>query len=185
VRPHLFLTGEIQAGKSTLLRRLLDRSDDLCIGGFRTVTAADVPGTVGSVYIVPASETSPVFSPECRAAIRHGPPRGAEGFPTVFDRRGVELLADAERAQLIIMDEIGFLETAAPRFCARVMELLDGDTPIIGVVRKAGETPLQQYIRSHPRVQLIEVTRENRDELAETLLPWIHELWAGGLPPGV
>jgi len=173
MRPHLFLTGDIQIGKSTLLRRVLDALGPVRLGGFRTVTAADIPGAVGSVYLVPAAQARPGFSPDCRVAIRWGPGRGAECFPEVFDRRGTELLADAAQAQLIVMDEIGFLEASAPRFSARVSALLDGETPILGVVRKQGETPLQQYIRSHPRVRLVEVTEENRDELAETL-PLFH-----------
>ena len=169
MKKHVFLTGEIQVGKSTLLRRTLEALGPLRIGGFLTVTRPDIPGAVGSVYIVPAAEAEPGYDALCRVAIRWGPGRGAEGFPEAFDCRGTEILRGAEQTQLIVMDEIGFLEAKAERFSARITELLDGDTPILGVVRQMGDTPLQSRIRSHPRARLIEVTRENRDALAETV----------------
>ena len=34
---HVFLTGDIQTGKSTILRRYLERHPDLRVGGLRTV----------------------------------------------------------------------------------------------------------------------------------------------------
>ena len=78
---HVFLTGPIQVGKSTLLRRVLDRFPDLQPGGFRTVTRADVPGAMGSVYLIPADAADPEWSEKARVAIRWGPGRGAEGCP--------------------------------------------------------------------------------------------------------
>ena len=166
---HIFLTGDFQVGKSTALRRTLENFPALRPGGFRTVTVADSPGAMGSVYILPAGETAPETGDFCRVGIRYGPPRGAERFPAVFDSRGVELLTAEEGTRLIVMDEIGFMEAAAPAFSARVRALLDGDTPIFGVLRQQGDTPLQCAIREHPRVRLIRVTPENRDALPEQL----------------
>ena len=161
---HIFLTGQVQVGKSTLLRRVLAELPPLRLGGFRTVTAADVPGAVGSVYIFPAAGPD-VPGDDCRVALRLGPPRGVEAYPAVFDHRGAELLEDAENADLICMDEIGFLEASAPAFSGRIAALLDGDTPVFGVVRGSRETPLLRFVRTHPKVRLIEVTEENRERL--------------------
>ena len=164
---HIFLTGEIQVGKSTLIRRALERTSGLRVTGFRTVTVADVPGAVGSVYIV--SPRGGEYREDARIKIRWGEGRGAEDFPAAFEGRGLELLADAESGGLILMDEIGKTEAAAPRFCARVRELIDGERPILGVVRLEGETPLQEYIRRSPNVRLMTVTEENRDALVPVL----------------
>ena len=161
---HVFLTGQIQVGKSTLLRRVLAELPPLRLGGFRTVTAADVPGAVGSVYIFPAAGPD-VPGDDCRVALRLGPPGGVEAYPAVFDHRGVELLDGAENADLICMDEIGFLEASAPAFSGRIAALLDGDTPVFGVVRASREKPLLRFVRTHPKVRLIEVTEENRERL--------------------
>lgn len=161
---HIFLTGQRQVGKSTLLQRALAELPPLNLGGFRTVTAADIRGALGSVYILPArGEAAP--GDDCCVAVRYGPPHGAVPFPEVFERRGVELLAGAERTDLIIMDEIGFLEAAAPAFSGRIAALLDGETPIFGVVRGTDETPLLHLVRTHPQVHLVEVTEANRERL--------------------
>ncbi len=166
---HIFLTGPIQVGKTTLIRRTLQSMQSLRLGGFRTITAADVPGATGSLYIVEAAEGRCDLSADNRVGIRRGPGLGAIAFPNAFDQWGTALLADAEQADLILMDEIGKMEQTAFLFCGRVRELLDGVTPILGVVRQEGQTPLQCQIRSHPNVRLIEVTTQNRDALTEEL----------------
>ena len=166
---HMFLTGEIQVGKSTLIRRVLAALPDVRAVGFRTVTAADLPDAVGSVYLVGLDHDGQRFDPSSRVGIRRGSGQGIEGFPYVFDEKGTALLQDAEKGQLIIMDEIGRMEAEAAAFRARVEALLDGDVPILGVVQKRGDTPLQRHIRTHPGVRLVTVTPENRDELLPQL----------------
>jgi nucleoside-triphosphatase len=89
----------------------------------------------------------------------------------VFDVLGVRILADraaARRAGRIVMDELGFLETGAPRFQAAVMDCLDGDVPILGVI-KPDRTPFLDRVRAHKAVHLIEVTLENRAALTDEL----------------
>ena len=164
---HIFLTGNIQVGKSTLIRNVLTRFPEIEPGGFRTVTVADIPGATGSVYIIDASDREGSYQDENRVGIRRGPGLGATAFPNAFDARGVAILEGAERRKLILRDEIGKMEASAVLFCARVKALLDGDTPILGVVRQEGQTSLQTAVRSHPKVRLITVTENNRDDLAD------------------
>lgn len=164
---HIFLTGEIQVGKSTLVNRVLRQLPEVGLAGFRTVTVADIPGAIGSVYLVDAADNAPVYSEENRIGIRMGSGRGIEAFPEVFESCGMALLSGAARGQLILMDEVGKTEAAAPAFCAAVSVLLDGRTPILGVVRKHGDAPLLHCIRSHPNVELMEVTPENRETLVQ------------------
>ena len=101
--------------------------------------------------------------------IRCGSP-GPAAFPEVFDSFGVMILSDAEDCDLILMDEIGKMERKALIFTKRVLELLDGDVPVLGVLRKEGSTPLQEQIRNHKNVRLIEVTKENRNRIAAELI---------------
>ena len=49
---HLLLTGEVQVGKSTLIRRLLEAHPGWRVGGFQTVTRW--AGRQGSVHMIPA-----------------------------------------------------------------------------------------------------------------------------------
>jgi len=172
---HVFLTGEIQIGKTTLINKVLNELPDCRVGGFRTVTKDDIPGTAGSVYIVRADEAFSAgagctggaglyFGDENRVGIRCGNP-GPTGFPDVFDRYGVMTLANAENCDLILMDEIGKMEREAFVFTKRVLELLAEDVPVFGVLRQEGSTPLQEQIRNHPKVRLIKVTIANRNQL--------------------
>ncbi len=192
---HIFLTGEIQVGKSTLIKKVLRELPSLRPGGFCTVSRPDIPGTGGSVYLVRAGEKDPVFGTANRVGIRcrlFALPEaeqlrmkaffpseeaflealqdtGPIAFPKTFDEYGVLTLADAEKSRLILMDEIGKMECRASLFSKRVLTLLNGDVPVFGVLRKEGQTLLQEQIRNHPKVTLIEVTEENRDDLVPQL----------------
>ena len=93
-----------------------------------------------------------------------------------FEELGLQYLSEASSYPLIVLDECGRLEQKLPRFRARVLELLDGDTPILGVMRQDAMGWLED-IRNHPKVQLITVTEQNRNDLplqlAEYYAPFI------------
>ena len=179
---HIFLTGQIQVGKSTLLRRVLAEHPTLRLSGFRTEMAA-VTQRPGPVYIVPAAEFPPQHTSERCVAVRATGGRGLTPFPEVFDAQGAAFLHDAEEADLIVMDEIGFLEADAARFSGRIMELLDGGTPVFGVVRGSRDTPLLRFVRTHPKVRLIEVTEENRERLFPEVAALLRSELGGGDAP--
>lgn len=65
--------------------------------------------------------------------------------------------------------------TAVSRFCAQVLELLEGETPVPGVVRQDVMGWLEE-IRHHPKVQLVTVTEQNRNELPQQLAAYYRTL---------
>lgn len=158
---HIFLTGEVQVGKSTLLTRLLRQPFMPVPDGFQTVSVPDLSDGRVSVYLL-LMRGARICGAESRVGIRCG---AFACFPDVFDTAGVAALAAAQDARLIVMDEIGRMEREASRFSARILQLLDGEVPILGVVQKHADTPLCCAIRSHPAVTLVEVTAENRETL--------------------
>lgn len=165
---NLFLTGEIQVGKSTILRRLLAARPHLSLGGFRTVAGPRAPDGGDSVHIIPAAGGTPLTMEN--RVIRRGSGRAAEAFPAVFDQVGAPLLEDSRGCGLILMDEVGRLEDGAARFRRAVLACLDGDAPVWGVVRNLPGA-LTDAVRAHPRTRLVTVTAENRERvLAELLL---------------
>lgn len=167
---HTFLTGEVQVGKSTIIRRWLQAHPGLRVGGFWTVPGAVGEGGGDAVHIVPAGG-NPVLTVENRIMFRWGdwPNRTREFFPHVFDSVGVSLLRDDGEKDILIMDEIGFTEDSAVLFQQAVLEKLEGDTPILGVVR-ALPGVLTDAVRAHPKSRIVTVTRENREEVLEQLL---------------
>lgn len=167
---HIFLTGEVQVGKSTIIRRWLEAHPHLRVGGFRTVSGARGEDGEDTVHIIPAAG-DPALTKENRIMFRQGewPHRRRELFPQVFDSVGVALLRDDGEKDVLIMDEIGFTEDDAALFQQAVLEKLEGDTPILGVVR-ALPGVLADAVRAHPKSRIVAVTQENREEVLARLL---------------
>ena len=166
---HIILWGERGVGKSTLARRLLEEwKGPVC--GF--VTRSSPPDADGfrSIYLYAADDPAP----EERTCNRVGRTNRTEHtmWPEVFDQLGVELLR-AQPGSLILMDELGFLEQDAADFRRQVLRCLDGSIPVLAVIKHKTHIPFLQEIRSHPRVQLYQVTEENRDDLPTELSPLI------------
>ena len=163
---HVFLTGPVQIGKSTLIAAALDAIEPERLGGFRTVSARPV-------YLHPAAAQDLFCNAHNRVGIRR-PALGIASFPDAFETAGLAALADAEDCDLILMDEIGRMERHADAYSARIRTLLDGVVPILGVVQKKADTPLAAVVRSHPNVCLLEVSAENRNNLLPEILTALH-----------
>ncbi len=166
---HIFLTGGVQTGKSTVLEQVLERLDRT-VGGFRTGSDVGAHLLEQERWIcLWDAAGDPIYDRTHRVA--HIAPQARQGFPARFDALGCDALRRAREnhAQLIVMDECGFLEKDAAAFQSEVLRTLDGDTPVLGIVRlrSRGWT---DAIRNHPKVTLITVTEENRDTLAEQVL---------------
>jgi len=159
---HVFLTGEKQVGKSTIIRRYLELTG-ISADGFVTFWESDGSGA-GGLYL---SRYSPDPPPPDKYLIAVKGTRRltpVEEHARVFDVFGREILDNSGKRGLIVMDELGFLESEAPDFQRAVMRHIDGDVPILGVI-KPKRTGFLDGIRAHPNVTVREVTPENRDEV--------------------
>ncbi len=164
---HIFLTGPKGVGKSTVIYKVLDlldqnirqdQSSPFIPGGFFTHS-----GLSGDrdVYISPAG-LNKYYTLSNKIASRDGPIPAAH--IEVFETLGIKILEDSKKSELIIMDELGFLEDDAPNFKNAVCALLDKNIPILGTLRQ-GEIAWLGPIKTHPEVELIEVNHYNRDDL--------------------
>lgn len=163
MKKHLFLTGEIQIGKSTALKRFFDISH-VRADGFLTSFASR--GEERELYIYRFDTLD--GESEGWLAVKIDS-RGANIVPEAFNVYGADIIRASGRHGMIIMDELGVFEECAPEFKAAVFEKLDGDTPVLGVVKKR-EAPFLDAVRAHPNVEVVEVTSENRDMIPELLL---------------
>ena len=163
---HVFLTGEKQVGKSTLVSAVL-ASAGLKYGGLRSISVFD-ENNDRNVYLVPANgenRESAVLAGVC--SNRHI----TERHPEVFDDVGCRLLEFDDDTKLVVIDEIGNMERDAERYSDRILELLDrNDIRILGVLQKKANSHLAEAIRKHPNVRIIEVTEENRDKLVPVVI---------------
>lgn len=169
---HLFLTGERQVGKSTLLRRVMQAHDWHC-SGFET-RALIIDGQRRGFTLHGRVPLEP-FQNDCVVCVRVAEKRSVPVLP-VFEENGTAILRVSLSAPepIILMDELGRLEREARAFCAQVLACLDSDKHVIGVLQQC-DAPLIEAIRARKDVRILTVTEENRDALAARLCarqPW-------------
>jgi nucleoside-triphosphatase len=196
---HLFLTGDLQVGKSTIIGKVVARLG-LAPAGFRTVWDAPDQDGLERLYILPfgGAGDSPCQAAAHGESEREGGKESAGGlasqgvkpaavrrfggcmleiYPEVFDDMGVRILADeaaARSARIVVMDELGFIESGASAFQSAVLERLDGDIPVLGVIKPRRTTFLDE-VRSRGSVRVMEVTPENRDALAAEAIAHVRD----------
>lgn len=165
---HVFLTGPVQIGKSTLIEQALQALAPLRVGGFYTISAPPQPDGSRPVHLYPADEAVHLAGDGNCVGIRRAD--GIVPFSAAFETAGLAALASAQDCELLVMDEIGRMERDAQRYTARILALLDGAVPILGVVQQRADTPLTCAVRAHARVKLLHVTQANRGALLPTIL---------------
>lgn len=167
---HIFFTGPKQVGKSTIIQKYISAHAVSC-AGFLTVKSNSVfPGTM-SVHMLdiqkdmtPSKENFLFFCGQAPDALYYEYGLSPDPMPR-FDRIGCDLLNTIPSdTDLIIMDEIGPHEYGARDFCASVFRCLDGQTPILGVLQQT-DSDLFHKIADHSNVNLIRVSKDNRDHL--------------------
>ena len=170
---HIFLTGEKQVGKSTLWRKVLDRSGihpggfqtleylvNGCFRGYRLHALGRTPAELGNDVPVSVFLRRKLHLPVSES----------------FDIFGTALLNLAlEDGGFILMDELGIFERSAAAFRQAVVDCLNGDCHVLGVLQKAGD-PYLDAILNRPDVLVFTVTKENRDVLVEPLLEALIQL---------
>ena len=160
--PAILITGNVQTGKSTLIRRILSRHPEWRIGGFRTVSAPMEEGWLG-VHLLPGDPARGECMPENRVGRRCPALRCREPIPGAFERLCPSLF-ETEGCDLLMMDELGGMEENAESFKNAVLNALHGPVPVLGVI-KPRETPFLNAIRACPGVTVITLNEDNRNAL--------------------
>jgi nucleoside-triphosphatase len=161
----LFLTGNPGVGKTTLIRAMVERLEGItCAGfyteetrqggqrtGFRIATLDGQEGTLASV----------------------GTQKPTVGKYSIhveeFEKLVLRCLDPSTNpADLYVIDEIGKMELLSRQFKIRIIELLAQPTNLLATITKKGNGFIDQ-IKRRSDVEIIEITRKNRDELSEKL----------------
>lgn len=160
----ILIVGARDVGKTTLIRRLISHTSRP-IGGFCTEKRlTDLTGA-HSVYLHPAGLPLQArsYTPDNRVGRWDG--RTMQAFPAVFDTLGTACLSSIAPETLVVMDELGFLESQAPRFTQAVLDALDGPAQVIAAVKDRPDVPFLQAVLAHPQAQVFRLTPDNRQEL--------------------
>lgn len=170
MRP-ILIVGARDVGKTTLIRRLLSENTRP-VRGFYTEKHLTAPAGTHNTYLYPAwlSLEERLDSPDNQVGRWNG--HRMQVFPQVFDTVGVSCLADIPPEALVVMDELGFLESKAPRFTQAVLKALDGPAQVIAAVKDRPDVPFLQAVLAHPKAQVFRLTPDNR----QTLYHQIREL---------
>ena len=164
---HVFLTGEIQIGKSTVIDKTLALLN-IPYGGFKTYFGPDRSEPERLLYLREAA-SPPVHDAE-HAVVRFRRNAPPQVMTERFDTLGVSYIAGARGgSRLIVMDECGSLEREAVLFRREILSALDGDEPVLGVVKFSAKGWVDT-LRYHPSVTLITVNAANRDALPHQLI---------------
>ena len=153
---HVFLTGEKHIGKSTLLKMALLTYKGKT-GGFFTVRTNIFLGSGYSVHIFPAGGKQVPTAENLLFVCGNTNTDTADRFNTL----GCAALA-RNNVSLFIMDELGPHEAEAEDFRKKVMEILDGDIPVFGVLQTPADRVWTE-IASRKDIKVITVTKENRN----------------------
>jgi len=155
------LTGRPGVGKTTCLRKVLELLE-LPAGGFVTGEIREQGRRVGFALVTLDGR---------RATLAHvkrsgGPRVGKYGVNfKSLERVGVPAIRDAvRRERLVVIDEIGKMEMAAPAFRQAVAEALEAPVTVLGTILMASHSWADR-IKAHPAVQLVEITPANRNSL--------------------
>ena len=168
---HIFLTGEKQIGKSTIITKLIEAlvNKDLRVNGIRSIS--EFEDDVRKVYLVPINAgiedyNSKVLVGEC--VNHHITMKNTD----VFDNEGTSIINSARNnADIIIIDEIGKMEKDASCYANQIISLLEqDDIKVIGVIQNMACGTLADYIRDNNKIEMIEVNIDNRDEIVGRIL---------------
>lgn len=164
----LFLTGNPGIGKTTVIRATLEQLEGIHCAGFYTEERRHQGQRIAFKIITLDGEEGTLASIE----------RGSAGGPTVgrytvhvvdFEKLVLPLIdPEATPADLYIIDEIGKMELFSQKFLVKIIDLLAQQSNLLATIAKRGKGFVEQ-LKGRNDIELIEITRENRDQLPRQL----------------
>jgi nucleoside-triphosphatase len=166
VKPKVLLTGRPGCGKTTLIKRVVDELA-LPAGGFYTEEIRQRGGRVGFKIVTLEGEEAMLAHVDFNTTQRVG----KYGLDLrALETIGTRAICTAMRARrLVVIDEIGPMEIRSSVFCDVVNDALDSGEPILGTIT-ARPFPFTNAIKKRGDVTLMEVRRDNREQLVSKLI---------------
>ncbi len=163
-KKHLLITGKIGSGKSTLISKILIAQNEPVYGFFTKKEKPDSSG-ICHVYIHDPNQPRKYTKENCVGVCTIG---GSIGFSNIFDHHAF-LLNNIPEGSLVVMDELGTMESEASLFCSAVLSILDENFRVIASL-KCKDSPFLNAIRNHSGAKLYSINTENRESLYKDIL---------------
>ena len=174
-KKHILICGARGVGKSTLIEKLLQACPRPRYG-FLTMMEAPGPDGFRPIYIHPAERPRKAWTYTEENRIGSCDSRTHHTRLEAFNVLGAQYIRAVRPDGIIVMDELGFLEAEAVAFTAAVLRALARDIPVIAAVKSRTDVPFLNAVRSMPKAEIFYITRENRDQLLQELLPRMKNL---------
>jgi nucleoside-triphosphatase len=165
----LLLTGAPGTGKTTIIREAIHASKAKA-GGFYTQEIRQGKARLGFEIVT-------LDGP--RAVLAHvdirGPRRVSKYGVDVasLDRVAVPAMRQAIReCDIVVVDEIGRMELLSPAFREVLLEALNSDRRLLGTVMLQPH-PLTDQVKKDPRVEVLLVSKANRDHVLDRVTNWL------------
>lgn len=167
----LLLTGRPGVGKTTVVRRVVERLGRPA-GGLYTGELRERGRRVGFEIVTLDGQKATLS----HVGLDSRPRVGRYGVDVAaLDRVGVPAIRRAvETGALVVVDEIGKMELFSEAFKAAVVEALESPSPVLGTITWSRH-PWADRIKQRADVEVIEVTLENRDALVDQLVERLRE----------
>ncbi len=167
----LFITGERNVGKSTLIKKIC-LNLNVNTKGFQTVFEIDKLTRKKTYYIKPFN------SPDKKLIGQRNPGKDMAIFPETFDSFGTEILnlINLNDNNLIILDEIGRFEETSLKFKNKILDLIAGKHYILGVLKK-WDSSFLKMIPELNGVFVLEINEDNREQKYSETLKFIKNNW--------
>ncbi len=163
---NILLTGHPGVGKTTLLKRIVERFAHLAMTGFYTVEIREKGIRVG-FKAVAMNGSSAVFA---HRNFQTGPEHrvGKYGVnPEVLETLVLPHLSPRRKvSHLVIVDEIAKKELLSMPIREGLLQALDADCPLLGTISLKGTGFIKQ-VKQRDDVELFKITTENRNVLGE------------------
>ena len=175
----ILLHGRRRSGRSSMIRALL-RDVEVPVYGYETITIGTRPDGYHEIYLYPYGQKQ--HEKHAENHVGDCNTRERVIYNQVFDTLGTSCLT-GKKDGILVMDEIGFMESEAKAFCQAVLNSLDGPLPVLAAVRAGIETPFLRQITGHPNVRCIEMDPARFDEIYGELWPIVRS-WDSRLKRG-
>ena len=166
IAKNILLTGLPGCGKTTVVRRVVERLSHQRLAGFYTEELREHGQRLGFEAIGLGGGKTMLAHVDFRTRHRVGRYGvDLEGFEAIVH---TELNREPGEVDLIVIDEIGKMECLSPVFVAAITRVLDGPVPVLATIAAKGGGFIAQ-VKARSDVEIVTVTSANRDRLPEEL----------------
>lgn len=159
---HVFFTGKRNSGKSFAVDKVINRMG-VTVSGFKTYKAQVMTGKLSKIFICDINRPKCFNMGNCVAVINDGKKPVAR--TTIFDTVGVQYLKETY-SDIVVMDELGFLEKNAKLFEMSVRDCLNSNKLVLGVLGAEKQAPwIIEAINGN--TEILELNGINNDKMIE------------------